>query len=336
MVSVHSRGTFLENGGDVAQNLLCGWTLFLPMGRRFSIDALRESLAVRRERAAGELDDRAGWRALAARPVISLAVLAILLQVSVIYYFNAVHKHGWTWREGKAIHYVLYQERMVTWFGLLVRPYVTLLASRIMTYATLVIEVAAPALILNPVKRYRTRSIAILLYPALHVAFASFLNLGQFSFNMMGYFPLMLVAADWQLINRLVAPPQDRAPFVSSFLRAGASLVTARRLRSAHVWLPIRGWDRPRRRARRDRQKHALGRRESENEHPHHRPFGHRRMRASAGLRSARGVVSPHRRGGRLFRSRRSFHRAPRGDHRGHVDPRRLGPGSRRRGHRHG
>ena len=215
MVSVHSRGTFLENGGDVAQNLLCGWTLFLPMGRRFSIDALRESLAVRRERTAGELGDRAGWRALAARPAVSLAVLAILLQVSVIYYFNAVHKHGWTWREGKAIHYVLYQERMVTWFGLLVRPYVTPLASKVMTYATLIIEIAAPLLIVNPVKRYRTRSIAILLYPALHVAFAAFLNLGQFSFNMMGYFPLMLSAADWQLINRAVAPPEDRARTVS-------------------------------------------------------------------------------------------------------------------------
>lgn len=215
MVSVHSRGTFLENGGDVAQNLLCGWTLFLPMGRRFSIDALRESLAVRRERTAGELGDRAAWRALAARPAVSLAVLAILLQVSVIYYFNAVHKHGWTWREGKAIHYVLYQERMVTWFGLLVRPYVTPLASKVMTYATLVIEIAAPLLIINPVKRYRTRSIAIILYPVLHVAFAAFLNLGQFSFNMMGYFPLMLSAADWQLINRAVAPPEDRARTVS-------------------------------------------------------------------------------------------------------------------------
>jgi hypothetical protein len=215
MVSVHSRGTFLENGGDVAQNLLCGWTLFLPMGRRFSIDALRESLAVRRERAVGELGDRAGWRVLAARPTVSLAVLAILLQVSVIYYFNAVHKHGWTWREGKAIHYVLYQERMVTWFGLLVRPYITLLGSRIMTYATLLIEVGAPLLILNPVRRYRTRSIAILLYPVLHLAFASFLNLGQFSFNMMGYFPLMLSVADWQLINRMVAPPEDRARIVS-------------------------------------------------------------------------------------------------------------------------
>src|SRR6185503_16187914 len=93
MVSVHSRGTFLENGGDVALNLLCGWTLFLPMGARFSIDALRASLHARRERTINELDERDAWRARAARPVISLVVLAVLLQVSVIYYFNAVHKH---------------------------------------------------------------------------------------------------------------------------------------------------------------------------------------------------------------------------------------------------
>ena len=211
MVSVHSRGTFLENGGDVALNLLCGWTLFLPMGVRFSIDALARSLHARREHAVSELGDRSVWRAPAARPVVSLAVLAVLLQVSVIYYFNAVHKHGWTWREGKAIHYVLYQERMVTWFGVLVRRHMTPLLSMIMTYATLLVEISAPLLILNPVLRYRTRTIAILIYPALHFAFAAFLNLGQFSFNMMGYFPLLLSPTDWQAINRWVAPPEHRA-----------------------------------------------------------------------------------------------------------------------------
>jgi hypothetical protein len=186
--------------------------MFLPMGRRFSVDAVLASLRAKREREPAELQDRSGWRALAARPVISLAVLGILLQVSVIYYFNAVHKHGWTWREGKAIHYVLYQERMVTWFGLLVRPYITPILSMIMTYMTLLIEISGPVLILNPKQqRIRTRTIAIFLFPALHLVFAAFLNLGQFSFNMMGYFPLMLVAKDWDFINRVLEPPASRA-----------------------------------------------------------------------------------------------------------------------------
>ena len=229
MVSVHSRGTFLENGGDVALNLLCAWTMFLPMGVRFSVDSVRASMRAFREPAVADLGRRDVWRERPARPIVSLAVLATLLQVSIIYYFNAVHKHGWTWREGKAIHYVLYQERMVTWFGLLVRPFMTLPLSMVMSYMTLVIEVAAPLFILNPVRRYRTRSIAILLYPALHLAFAAFLNLGQFSFNMMGYFPLMLTAADWELINRVVAPPELRARIVA-FDNASPLLSTLARL----------------------------------------------------------------------------------------------------------
>jgi len=37
------------NGGDVALDVLCAWTMFLPMGARFSVDALRANLAARRE-----------------------------------------------------------------------------------------------------------------------------------------------------------------------------------------------------------------------------------------------------------------------------------------------
>jgi len=59
MVSLHDREIFTENGGDVALNLLVAWSMFLPMGARFSVDAVRASLAARRERSAAELNDRA-------------------------------------------------------------------------------------------------------------------------------------------------------------------------------------------------------------------------------------------------------------------------------------
>jgi hypothetical protein len=199
------------------------------MGGRFSVDAVTASMRAYREPTVADLARRDTWRERPARGVVSLAVLAILLQVSIIYYFNAVHKHGWTWREGKAIHYVLYQERMVTWFGLLVRRHMTLPLSMALSYTTLLVEVAAPLLILNPVRRYRTRSIAIVLYPVLHLSFAAFLNLGQFSFNMMGYFPLFLAAADWKLINRVARPAEHRARTVS-FDPASPLLSTLARL----------------------------------------------------------------------------------------------------------
>jgi len=213
LISLHNRVIFLENGGDVALNVLCALTMFLPMGARFSIDAVRASLAARRERTVDELNGGSVTRlhTSATRPVTSLAVFALLLQLAVIYYFNAVNKHGWTWRRGSAIHYVLYQERMVTWLGLWVRPYITPLISRVLTYLTLAVEYLAPILILNPVGSVWSRRIAVLSLPVLHLAFAAGLNLGQFSFNMMGFFPLLLSAADWDVLGRRLRPMPGRA-----------------------------------------------------------------------------------------------------------------------------
>ena len=74
VVSLDSRGIFLENGGDVVQNLLCAWTMFLPMGERFSVDALIRRMRERREANLDELSDRA---AIAA-PIVKIRSLAFL------------------------------------------------------------------------------------------------------------------------------------------------------------------------------------------------------------------------------------------------------------------
>jgi hypothetical protein len=61
VLSLHGRVTLLENGGDWMLGELALWTAFLPLGRRFSIDALRASLRARRETTAAELGDRGRW-----------------------------------------------------------------------------------------------------------------------------------------------------------------------------------------------------------------------------------------------------------------------------------
>src|SRR6185437_4996931 len=127
-ISLHARVTLVENGGDWMLCELIVWAAFLPLGRRFSVDAVRASLRRRRETTAAELADRAAMRPeprpdlLASSPpydpnrVVSLAAFTILFQLAVSYFFNAVQKGGPTWRTGSAVHYVLYQNRMVTWF----------------------------------------------------------------------------------------------------------------------------------------------------------------------------------------------------------------------------
>jgi hypothetical protein len=211
MVSIQYREAFLENGGDIALKVLCAWTLFLPMGARFSVDSVRASLASRRERSVAELNDRKSIPLPRRNAVASLAFFAILLQLATIYYFNAVNKRGWTWHRGSAVHYVLYQERMITWFSLLIRDHVNLWLSRALTWSTLGIEYAAPIFLLTPFVWKFARRVLIVVLPLMHLGFAACLNLGQFSFNMLGFFPLLLTDLDWDLMARYLAPAPDRA-----------------------------------------------------------------------------------------------------------------------------
>jgi hypothetical protein len=211
MVSMAYRLAFLENGGDIALKVLFAWMLFMPLGARFSVDAVKESLAARRERTAEELNDELPKRDPTKHPVASLAFFALLLQLAVIYYFNAVNKRGWTWHRGSAVHYVLYQERMITWFSLLIRDHLPFRLTHMLTIGTLALEYTAPVLILTPFRWRKARHLAVVLLPLMHLGFASCLNLGQFSFNMVGYFPLLLTSQDWEALGRAFGPGPMRA-----------------------------------------------------------------------------------------------------------------------------
>src|SRR5579862_223162 len=201
VLSLHGRTTFLENGGDWTLGELALWTAFLPLGRRFSVDALRASLRRRPEATAAELNDRA---ALEGDPtaVVSLAVLAVVLQLANAYLFNALHKGGQTWRTGSAVSYVIFQDRMVTWFGQWLRPHMFLGLSRVLSWSALATEACMPVLILLPVNRLALRRLAILACIGLHTGFQLFINLGVFSFAMMGFTPYLLSAEDWELFAR--------------------------------------------------------------------------------------------------------------------------------------
>ena len=134
---------------------------------------------------------------------MSLAALAILLQLANSYFFNAVHKGGPTWLHGSAVHYVLYQNRIVTWFGVWMRPHMTMGLSRLCSYAALATEFSLPWLILSPWKRIWTRRMAVLAIIGLHTGFQMFLNLGIFSWAMIAYSPFLLTSAEWELFGRL-------------------------------------------------------------------------------------------------------------------------------------
>lgn len=208
VVSLHERILFAENWGPVVLEEALIWTLFLPLARRFSVDAVRTSLRARPDETPEDL--AAGVPAPPTESAASLAALGLLLQIALIYWLNYRYKTGASWRDGTAVHDVLWQDRIVTWVGLQLRGPGGFALTKLLTRATVLIEGAAPLLILTPLFWRWTRFVAALLLAGLHTGIALLANLGIFSPAMMTLLPFLLTDAQWRLFGRLV-PRQGRA-----------------------------------------------------------------------------------------------------------------------------
>ena len=238
--SLHNRIVIAENWGGVAIGVLLVWTAFLPLGRRFSVDAIRASLRARSHETPADL--AAGVPPPDERQTTSLAALGLLLQIAVIYWFNYLHKSGPTWREGSAVHYVLWQERIVTWVGLQVRQHLPDAFTRLLTEGTLAIEASVAFLVLTPIFWRWTRFVAALLLVGLHGGIALLVNLGIFSAAMIAFQPFLLTDAQWTLFSRLV-PRRERARTVFYDVDCGVCWAVVRVLARMDVhhrlrWVP--------------------------------------------------------------------------------------------------
>jgi predicted DCC family thiol-disulfide oxidoreductase YuxK len=205
VVSLNTRVCLLENGGDIVLNQLAVWSVFLPLGQRFSLDALLGSLRARSEHTAEQLADRSALRP-PQQPVVSLAVLALILQLFVIYLFNALAKNGTTWSTGTAVQLALHQDRLVTALGVWLREHAPSALLSTFTHATRAIELLAAALVISPLWPAAARLLAIVLLPLLHVGFALCLDLGPFSYAMIAFVALLVHERHWAwLYSRLRA-----------------------------------------------------------------------------------------------------------------------------------
>jgi hypothetical protein len=187
--SLNNRNLFLENTGAMTLALVLTWTLFLPMGRAWSVDA-----ALGRER--GPLLHR------------SWAVTAILVQIAVCYLFNTIQKNGATWSRGEAVHWVLWQNRIATPVAAWIRAHEPRWLSPLLTWGTLGIEGIAPLLVLWPGRSYRPRALHVALTTMLHGAIALLFFLGVFPWVMLGLNALVLPRPlverlDWWLRPRI-------------------------------------------------------------------------------------------------------------------------------------
>jgi predicted DCC family thiol-disulfide oxidoreductase YuxK len=216
ITSLNARNILVENGGTIVVNLLAFWTIFLPLGKRLSLDALIDSLrrdvettpADLNRRAAPVDDSESTSIATFAGPnkVYALAIFAMLLQWSIIYFFNCASKlPGRGWENGSALHWFLHQDRIVTFFGVFVREHAPFWLLRVFTYGTLGVEAILSCILLIPFAQLWLRRVALLLALGLHGGIAATSRLGPFSYAMSVFFLIPLAAADWRLLLRALA-----------------------------------------------------------------------------------------------------------------------------------
>ena len=223
--SLDLRNLFFSDGGTATTILLAAWTAFLPLGDRYSLDALR------RDAGARTIRSRIALRRARCEPVYSLAVLALLLQAFVIYWFNAVHKTGATWKNGEAVHLILWQHRISTPITLWLADHEPVWLSPLLTWLTLRVELLIPLLLLLPFRRDIARGLAFVLGVTLHVGIALVMSLAVFSYAMICLVFVNLPGEAWDAIRRRLPgkswlrPARLRARLVRGISRHGLATV---------------------------------------------------------------------------------------------------------------
>lgn len=197
------RNPFICDYSDQVVRVLLFWSLFLPVGNWYSIDA---ALA------------RANGRPLP-REGSALELRLIGLQLGWIYLCTFLWKlPGETWRDGTAVHFALGNDHDYTRvLGHLVRsiPWCTTAA----TYMTLVIEAAFLPLVFLPFWQPRAKAMGLVSGAAMHVGIWLTMCVGEFSWLMIATYPLLFEPSwvDWTVARVLRAWERVKLPIGSLF-----------------------------------------------------------------------------------------------------------------------
>ena len=220
VISLHARAGLLLQAGDIVIRLVLFWSMFLPLGDRFSVDALSRPVPAARPRL-----------------VTSVASFGFILQLSYMYVFTAILKSGGVWHNGQAVYYALMLDHYVK------QPQTSIMLQfpkvmQFFTGATLVLEYAGPPLLLSPVWRGPLRTLVCFSFIGLHMGFFFFMELGFFpwicALAWVGVLPGWFWSrfSDWKIER--VAPPRRDNIAVNAFMALCVVIVTWWNLSTIH------------------------------------------------------------------------------------------------------
>ncbi len=162
LVSMHNRNTMILNGGDVLFRAIYFWSILLPLGARYSVDAALNT----NETAPKKL-------------FFSAATIGISVQIAILYVSTAMLKTGkeW-WPDGTASYYALQLDSFVTPFGRWMGQQVEML--KFGTFVVYFLELLSGFLIFVPLFFQQIRLLIIAALMFMHFNFDLTMRLGIF------------------------------------------------------------------------------------------------------------------------------------------------------------
>jgi hypothetical protein len=216
VVSIQVRNPFVLSGADSLLRVLMFWAMFLPLGAAWSLDARK----------------RPGSLSLSNR-FLSFATIGIFLQIAFMYWFTAALKSSPEWRsDGTALYYALGAGHITRPFGEYLHQFPELL--RVMTHASLGLEIVAPILLFCPFFTGPVRTFAIASIMSFHLGIYLTMDVGIFPWTSALCMVCFLPSWFWDtLIPRIQARIPRRVAMTGDNWRSALQPIHDR-------WIPIR------------------------------------------------------------------------------------------------
>jgi hypothetical protein len=208
LIIIQDANPQILQGGDVLLRLLLFWSLFLPLGQRWSLDA----------RLTKTPSPALPW-------TTSLATWALTLQICFVYWFASLLKSDPLWRQnGNALFYALNIEHFTTPFGFYMRQFPDLL--RGITWGTPWLELAGPCLLFIPYRRDACRLLAVTLFIGFHlIGMQALLRIGLFPWVCAAAWLVFIPSSFWDWFAARKAPS-------TNFKKEKAKRISNKRVKS--------------------------------------------------------------------------------------------------------
>lgn len=192
LISLQARNPILVQGGDDLLRMLLFWSMFLPLGARFSVD--------------GALDPT-----LAERPnaYFSVATLALEIQCMSVYFFGALLKTSPVWiPDGTAVSYALHLDYLATPFAVWFRDFSVLTQG--LTYFVWHLQLIGSVLMFSPLFHLPIRLCLQAAFMSMHIGFTTTLAIGLFPYISMTSLLAFTPSRVWDWLGERVRTPERR------------------------------------------------------------------------------------------------------------------------------